>query len=75
MCAQTKHSTHQLAGLPIPLMSAKVPWQEVTVDLVTDLPENKGYTGICTIVDWFSKEIVLFPVTKNIMVLDLAHSF
>src|SRR5437660_12494991 len=72
---QTKHSMHQLASLPTPLTSAKVLWQDITVDLVTDLSEDKGYASICTIVDRFSKEIVLFLVAKNAMALDLVHGF
>ena len=43
------------------------------VDLVTNLPEDKCYISIYIIVDQFSKEIVLFLVTKNILALDLAH--
>src|SRR5947209_6612539 len=75
VCAQTKHSTRRPAGSPTPLTPAKAPWQDVTVDLVTDLPEDKGYTGVCTVVDRFSKEIVLFPTTKHVTALDLAQGF
>src|SRR5947209_7704485 len=75
MCAQTKHSTHQPAGMPTPLISAKAPWQDITVNLVTNLSEDKGYTSICTVIDWFSKEIVLFLVTKNMTALDLVYGF
>src|SRR5437588_2105197 len=56
VCTQTKHSTRRLAGSPTPLMPAKALWQEISVDLMIDLPEDKGYTGICIVVDRFSKE-------------------
>src|SRR5438309_9027189 len=75
VCAQMKHSTCQPAGLPTPLTLAKAPWQDISVDLVTDLPEDKGYTGVYIVVDRFSKEIVLFPVSKSVMAIDLAHGF
>src|SRR5438309_5408465 len=75
VCAQMKHSTCQPAGLPTPLTLAKAPWQDISVDLVTDLPEDKGYTGVCMVVDRFSKEIVLFPVTKGVTTADLAQGF
>ena len=59
VCTQTKHSTRWPAGSPTLLMPARVPWQDITVDLVTDLPEDKGYTSVCTMVNWFLKEIVV----------------
>src|SRR5438445_9003649 len=42
VCAQTKHSTCQPAGSPTPLTLAKVPWQDISVDLVIDLPDNSS---------------------------------
>lgn len=65
VCVQTKHSTCQLVGLPTPLHVTKAPWQKVTINLVTNLPRDKGYTEVCTVVNRFSKETVLFPIMKN----------
>src|SRR5438445_12717756 len=56
VCVQTKHSMCQPAGSPIPLTLAKAPWQDITIDLVIDLPKDKGYIRVYTIVDQFSKE-------------------
>ena len=41
------------------------PWQVIFVDLISELPESKGYNAICVIVDWFSKQIHALPtITK-----------
>lgn len=63
---------HRPAGLPTPLHVTPALWQEVTVNLVMDMPEDKGYTGVCIVINCFSKEIVLFPITKNFSAVDLA---
>lgn len=42
---------HQPAGTPTPLLVAKASWQEVIVDLVTNLSVDQGYTGVCMVVD------------------------
>lgn len=75
MYAQMKHSTCWPVGLPTPLHIAQAPWQGITVDLITDMLEDKGYTGVCTVVNWFSKELVLFPITKSFLAADLAQGF
>lgn len=72
---QTKHLTYKPVSLPTSLHVAKALWQEVTVDLVIDLPKDKGYTRVCTIIDRFSKEIVFFPITKNVSMINLAQGF
>lgn len=40
-----------------------------------NLPSDQGYTEVCIVVDCFSKETVLFPVTKNVTAIDLAQGF
>ena len=41
------------------------PWQVISVDLISELFEFKGYNAICVIVDWFSKQIHALPtITK-----------
>src|SRR4029077_11132670 len=75
VCAQTKHSMKCSSGDPTPLRIPAVPWQEVMVDLVVGLPEDKGFTGICLVVDRFSKELVAFLVMTSCTALELAQGF
>ena len=40
-------------------------WQVISVNLISKLPESKGYNTICIIVDWFFKQIHAFlTITK-----------
>ena len=51
---------------PIPLPERK--WQQITMDLVTDLPESEGKTAIAVFVDRLSKMVHFPPCTKKISV-------
>ena len=42
------------------------PWQVISVDLIGELPESKGYNTICVIVDQFSKQIHALPTTTKV---------
>src|SRR4029077_912161 len=69
------HSTKHPSGDPTPLRVPTVLWQEVTVDLVVGLLEDKGFTEICSVIDWFSKELVMFLVMTGCTVLELTQGF
>ena len=75
VCQQTKHSTRPAAGGLHPLPIPSGPWEDVTVDLVTGLPEDKGFTGVCTVVDRLSKEVVLFPISAKADVKEIAEGY
>src|SRR5437660_972336 len=75
VCAQTKHRVGLLPGLPHPLPVPSSPWQDVTIDLVTSLPAVKGVDAVCTVVDHFSKEAVLIPMTSMVTSCQLAKQF
>ena len=42
------------------------PWQVISVDLISKLPESKRYNTICVIVDWFSKQIHTLSTTTKV---------
>ena len=42
------------------------PWQDITVDLIGELPESQGYNGICVFVDKFTKQIHAIPTNMTI---------
>jgi hypothetical protein len=48
------------------------PWEIVSMDLLTDLPESGGYDAILVVVDRFSKMIRILPVTKTLHSAGLA---
>jgi hypothetical protein len=53
------------------------PWEGVTMDFVTDVPESMalGHTGILVIVDRLTKMVIYLPCRKDIDLLELAQLF
>ena len=49
---------------PIPLPERA--WQQITTDLVTDLPESDGKTAIAVFVDRLTKMTHMVPCTKEV---------
>ena len=43
-------------------------WEEVRVDLITQLPDSNGYDAILVCTDLFGKQIHAIPCTTNISV-------
>ena len=53
----------------IPVQPQEVPegpWQTIGVDLITGLPMSHGKNAIMTVVDHFTKQVHLYPVTNSI---------
>ena len=49
---------------PIPL--PKHNWQQITTDLVTDLPESEGFMAIVVLMDQYNKMVHFALCTKQI---------
>ena len=64
-CAQKKLQRHPRAVLQ-PLKVPKGLWEEVGVDLITQLPKSHGYNAIPVCTDLFGKQIHAIPCTTNI---------
>src|SRR5947209_18792383 len=75
VCAQNKGHQNQPSGAIQPLPVPETPWQDISVDLVTGLPMDEGFDAVCTVVDRFSKEISIFPVTSTLTAQELAAKF
>ena len=45
------------------------------MDLVMGLPIVQGFNGVCTVINYFTKEIVVFLVSSTIMAVELASEF
>ena len=51
------------------------PWQIVMVDLIGKLPESNGFNAICVIVDRFSKQIYMVPMTMKLTAKGMAKIY
>ena len=52
-----------------------MPWVDVSVDFITDLPLSNGSDSILTVIDRFSKETEFIPCNKTAMALDTAKLY
>ena len=61
----------------MPLEPPNQPWEGVTMDFVTDLPESTAsqYTGILVIVDRLTKMAIYLPCRKDVDSPELARMF
>jgi len=66
-CQRSKNSTQPVPGLLNSLEIPNRPWESISLDFITHLPltKNKNDTLI-TVVDRFSKQLVLIPTTIKI---------
>ena len=64
-CQRNKAARHVRYGLLQPLELAYAPWQSISMDFITDLPESNGCPSIWVIVDRFTKMAHFIPLRKN----------
>ena len=76
-CQQTKVNTHLTAPTLSPVPSAcTCPFQQLSVDLVTDLPSSSGFDSLLVMVNHgFSKGVILTPCNKTIDAKGVAELF
>ena len=77
-CQQMKINTHPTAPPlnPIPADPNALPFQSVSMDFITDLPESSTYDSIMVIVDHdVSKGIILIPCRKTIDAFETAKLY
>ena len=58
-----------------PLDIPNMPWVDVSVDFITDLPLSNGYDLILVVVDRFSKEVEFIPCNKIVTALETAKLY
>ena len=75
VCQAMKSETGAPKGAlqPIPLPQYK--WQQVTTDLVTDLPESNGFTAVAVFVDRLTKMVRFAPCRKETNAVEYAKLF
>jgi hypothetical protein len=77
-CEQCQHSktVHTPSKVPLkPLRVPKGPWQDITYDLITGLPQSKGFDSILNVVDHFTKMAHFIPCKEKITALGVAELF
>lgn len=75
-CQRRKPSNQLPGGLLQPLPTPNYKWEQITMDLITDLPPTKtGYDSIVTFVDRLSKQVHFAPTTKTVDAPNLAKIF
>ena len=66
LCQQHKIDRKPKQGPLKPLPILDKPFEWITCDFVTDLPQSQGYDSIMVIVDRFTKFAIMKPTTKTI---------
>jgi transposase InsO family protein len=66
-CQRAKTSRTANQGLLNPPALSERPWADISVDLITCLPDTtKGHDSILTVVDRCTKMVILIPTTINV---------
>jgi transposase InsO family protein len=75
-CQRRKPSNQLPGGLLQPLPTPTYKWEQITMDLITDLPPTKaGFDSIVTFVDRLSKQVHFAPTVKTVDAQGLAKIF
>lgn len=75
-CQAVKPSNKNKIGLLQPLPAPSRPWESISLDLITDLPETKrGNTACVTFVDRFSKMVHIWPCKTQVSSEDMVNIF
>ena len=74
-CQVMKSETGAQKGTMQPIPLPKFKWQQITTDLVTDLPESNGYTAVAVFVDRLTKMVKFVPCRKEITAVEYAQAF
>lgn len=75
-CQRTKDVNQRPAGLLHPIALPYQPWEQITMDLITGLPETpRGFNSIVTFVDRLTKMAVFEPTTDTCDAQEVARLY
>ena len=74
-CQRNKPSNQAPAGLFQPLPIPQRRWQQVSMDLITQLPSSEGHDAILVVVDMLSKMVHCVPTHTTATAEDIAVLF
>ncbi|KAH0603205.1 uncharacterized protein H6S33_008209 [Morchella sextelata] len=72
---RSKPNTHGKLGVLRPLPIPEQPWEEVSMDFVTGLPESEGHDAIVVVVDRLTKMRHLLPYNTTVNSEDVAQQY
>ena len=78
ICQQAKPNTHPTTPPPqaIPAIGVTQPFENVTMDLITDLPISHGYDSILVVVDHgLTKGVIFAPCKKTVDAIGMAELY
>ena len=77
ICQQNKSNTHPTIPPLTPIRSTSTqPFQQISCDLITDLPFSKGFNSLLVMVDHgLTKGVILCPTKKTITAEGIANLF
>ena len=77
VCQANKVNTHPTVPALLPLKSnCTCPFQQVSVDLITNLPPSRSFDSVMVVVDHgLTKEVILCSCNKNIDAVGVAKLF
>ena len=73
MCQQIKNCPQQPFGPLVPNKVSNGPWEIISMDLITQLPESNGYNAICVIVDRLTKRAYFIPINNQFSSKDMVQ--
>ena len=75
LCQTTKDSTQKPVGLLHSLPIPDRPWQLVGLDFMGPLPKSKGYNYLLVVIDRFTSQVHLLPMTTCVTAKAVAWLF
>ena len=75
VCKRIKSGRHSPYGLLKPLPVPARPWQDISWDFVTGLPESNGYNAVLVVIDRLTKMRHLIACREQLTATDLANLF
>ena len=75
LCLRTKTFPAKPMGPLQPNQAPEGPWQVMTADLITGLPQVEGYNALAVMVDRFTKQVHISPTTDTVTAEGLADIY
>jgi len=75
VCQLTKHKRHAPFGILQPIPIPNKPFEVVTMDFITDLPESNGYNAIYVLICKLTKYAFFIPCTTKLSEKETAKIF
>jgi Integrase zinc binding domain len=75
ICQKAKPKKHAPIGMLQPLPIPEKPFEVVSMDFITELPESNGYDSILVVIDKLTKYAILIPTYSTVDEVGTAQLF